>query len=119
MRAFLFHPFSLALGFALAAMVTLWTTKTVWPHDAVPTAAKPLGWKYPYACCSDVDCRPASDAEVRETATGYLIVATGEVVPFGDPRIKDSPDGRYHVCQVGGDFEHGRRLCLFVPPRSF
>lgn len=88
------------------------------PHDALPTSAQPLGWKYPYSCCSDRDCKQAQ-GDVKETANGYRIVATGEIVPYGDRRIKDSPDGMFHVCQQAGDFDKGRILCLFIPPRGF
>jgi len=82
-------------------------------HDA------PLGWKYPLSCCSNKDCRQAADREVRETAAGYLLVTTGEVIPYGDHRVKDSPDGLFHACQQNGDFDKGRVLCLFAPPRAF
>jgi len=79
----------------------------------------PLGWSYPWACCSNDDCRQAADREVRETSEGYRVTSTGEVVEYGNKRIKDSPDGLFHVCQQGGDFDKGRVLCLFVPGRSF
>lgn len=88
-------------------------------HQATPTAAQPEGWSYPMSCCSLMDCRQASEGEVRETAGGYLLTTTGEVVPYMDKRVKDSPDGLFHTCQVGGDFETGRVLCLFRPPRGF
>lgn len=82
-------------------------------HDA------PSGWTYPYACCSDRDCRQAEQDEVRETKSGYRLTSTGEVVEYQSRRIKDSPDGLFHVCQQAGNFDTGRVLCLFVPPRSY
>lgn len=91
-----------------------------WP-GAGPVAAHdaPMGWSYPASCCSNQDCRPARAAEVRETRDGYLIVSTGELVPLTDRRVKDSPDGDFHLCQQGGDFDHGHVLCLFRPPNAF
>lgn len=88
-------------------------------HEALPTAAQPNGWTYPWGCCSNQDCRQAATSEVREVVKGYLLTSTSEIVPYGDPRIKDSPDGLFHTCQVAGDFAKGRVLCLFVPPRSY
>jgi hypothetical protein len=87
-------------------------------HQALPTAAQPQGWSYPMSCCSLMDCRQASEGEVRETAGGYLLTTTGEVVPYMDKRVKDSPDGLFHTCQQGGNFDTGRVLCLFRPPRG-
>jgi hypothetical protein len=108
-----------------AAMVGVWLLTSVllasgaYAHEALPTAAQPEGWSYPMSCCSLMDCRQASEGEVRETQDGYLLTTTGEVVPYMDRRVKDSPDGLFHTCQVGGDFETGRVLCLFRPPRGF
>lgn len=80
-------------------------------HDA------PNGWSYPFNCCSNQDCREVPDASVRETPAGY-IASNGETIPYLDKRIKDSPDGKFHLCTIAGS-EDGRALCLFVPPRSF
>jgi len=56
--------------------------------------------------------------DVHEGADGYLIRQSGETVPYGDSRVKDSPDGEFHWCAVsyeGTDYT----TCLFVPPRGF
>lgn len=100
-------------------------------HEAIPTAAQPEGWSYPYSCCSGVDCRQVEETQrgaalklfnnkptVSETREGYKISTTGEVIAFGDSRLKDSPDGEFHWCSVAGAND-GRTICLFVPPRSF
>ncbi|RWC29939.1 MAG: hypothetical protein EOS70_23295 [Mesorhizobium sp.] len=89
-----------------------------WPHDALPTAARPQGWSYPFSCCSGYDCRQVSAASIIEGARGYEILATGELIPMSDTRIKDSPDGQFHWCSVAGAAD-GRTICLFVPPRGF
>lgn len=112
--------------FAFLALVS----SPAFPHDAIPTAAKPLGWSYPYSCCSDYDCRRVGDNAplpeaakgdgvfVTETVEGYVINTTKEVIPHSDGRIKESPDGYFHWCSSGGAVT-GRTLCLFVPPRAF
>lgn len=90
-------------------------------HDAMPTAAQPNGWAYPFSCCSGIDCREVSsgpDGVVRETPEGYVIASTGEVVAYTDKRIKDSPDGAFHWCSVAGK-DDSRTICLFVPPRAY
>ena len=88
-------------------------------HDAKPTAAQPLGWRYPFSCCADYDCRAATKGEVLERPEGYVITDTGEVVPMTDKRVKASPDGQYHWCAHKAGLDAGRTICLFVPPRSF
>lgn len=86
-------------------------------HDAIPTAAKPEGWSYPFSCCSNYDCRSVKDGDVRESTEGY-VVPSGEVIAYSDARVKDSPDGMFHWCTVAGASD-GRTLCLFRPPRGF
>jgi hypothetical protein len=87
-------------------------------HDAKPTAARPQGWSYPFACCSGYDCREVSSKAITERPEGYVIKGTGEVVAYSDGRLKDSPDGEYHWCSVAGA-DNTRTICLFVPPRSY
>lgn len=112
---------SLAQAFAVGATVAsiavigavIVGATEAYPHDA------PLGWSYPPLCCSSRDCRQAGSGEVRETPDGYLLVTTGEVVPYLNYRVKPSPDGLFHVCQQAGNFDSGRILCLFAPPRGY
>jgi hypothetical protein len=85
---------------------------------ALPTAQQPLGWKYPWSCCSNQDCR-AEPNGVAETPAGYTIKATGEVIPYGDKRIKNSPDQDFHVCAHRAGLDAGKVICLFIPPRGF
>jgi hypothetical protein len=77
-------------------------------HDA------PSGWSYPFNCCSDQDCREVPD--LKETAAGY--VTKSETIPFTDKRVKNSPDGKFHLCTVAGE-DGGRVLCLFAPPKGY
>jgi hypothetical protein len=55
-----------------------------WPRSADAHDA-PSGWKYPWACCSNIDCQQISkpgDAGVKETSDGYVVKATGEVIAY-------------------------------------
>lgn len=88
-------------------------------HDATPTAAMPNGWSYPYSCCSSYDCREAKPAEITERAEGFVVGSTGEIVPYGDKRVRVSPDGRFHWCAHQEGPDAGRTICLFAPPRSY
>lgn len=100
--------------FLLTIIILLWfVVDRVWAHEA------PTGWKYPLVCCSNQDCKQISDKYIKELPTGYELTITGEVVGFTDRRVKHSPDGFFHICQQSGDFDKGRILCIFVPPRSF
>jgi hypothetical protein len=87
-----------------------------WPHDAKPTATMPQGWAYPFSCCASYDCRQAT-GEVKEAADGYH-TPSGEVVPYGDKRVKDSPDGEFHWCAHQTGLDAGKAICLFVPGRG-
>jgi hypothetical protein len=123
--------FALAV-LSVAAVATVFMTGHVWPHDAMPTAAQPHGWAYPGACCSGNDCADTRSFPVRETPEGYAFtIQPGEhpqvkdqpysdVIAYGDPRIKDSPDQLFHACiSPSLTREPTRTICLFVPPRSF
>jgi hypothetical protein len=71
-----------------------------WPRSADAHDA-PSGWTYPWSCCSNMDCQQISkpgDAGVKETSDGYVVKSTGEVIAYGDKRVKASPDGEYHWC---------------------
>lgn len=107
--------------FRLALMSAVWLAATAagaHAHDALPTAAKPQGWSYPFACCSGLDCREVSSKAISERPEGYVIKRTGEVVAYSDKRLKDSPDGEYHWCSVSGA-DNTKTICLFVPPQSY
>jgi hypothetical protein len=91
----------------------------VWPHEATPTAGQPLGWKYPWSCCSSQDCREAVDGEITEGPNGYLVTTTGETVAYLDKRVKDSPDGVFHICAHQAGIDAGQTICLFRPGKGF
>jgi hypothetical protein len=101
---------------AFAAMSVSFLTVPARAHDA------PTGWKYPWACCSNMDCQQISrpgDQGVKETPQGYVIESTNEVVAYSDKRVKDSPDGEYHWCAHQAGLDAGHTICLFVPPKGF
>lgn len=76
------------------------------------------GWRYPAVCCSDYDCREVAPRQISERPEGYVIATSGEVVPYTDRRVRQSPDGVFHWCSVAGK-DDTRTICLFVPPRAF
>jgi hypothetical protein len=81
-------------------------------HDA------PSGWSYDASCCSSIDCRQIPSSTLSERPTGYVISISNETVPYGDTRIKNSPDGLVHWCTINGR-DDARTICLYVPPRSY
>jgi hypothetical protein len=100
----------------LGAVFLIWLLLPADAHDAPPTTAQPLGWTYPWSCCSGMDCVPKTKG-ISETPEGYVVDETHEVIPYGDKRIKDSPDGLFHWCShVNTDH---KTICLFVPPRGY
>jgi hypothetical protein len=77
----------------------------------------PAGWAYPLACCSNNDCRQVVSQAIGEVPDGYLVRTTGELLHYGDKRLRPSPDGDFHWCSAAGS-NTGRTICLFVPPRG-
>lgn len=77
----------------------------------------PSGWSYDIECCSGLDCYQAPAADVRETKEGYLL-STGELIPYGDRRIRPSRDEFFHECKPGGMTTSRHSLCLYVPDRG-
>lgn len=110
---------AVAVSGAIAAIVLIGLHGVAWPHDALPTAAKPQGWAYPFACCANFDCEAIPESSVIEGARGYEIRQTGELIPMTDLRVKQSPDGQFHWCAHRAGLDAGKTICLFVPPRSF
>lgn len=111
---------ALVVGAAVAAIAFLFFIVIgglAHAHDARPTAALPQGWSYPFACCANFDCRQATAGEISERPDGYH-TPTGEVVPYGDKRIKDSPDGEFHWCAHQAGLDAGKTICLFAPGRG-
>lgn len=74
---------------------------------------------YHYECCSDRDCFPVPFEEVQQTPKGYRIKRTGQMLFYGDTRIKPTPpedaQQRYHVCTTSGKLDGSMILCLYAP----
>ncbi|KQV43645.1 MULTISPECIES: hypothetical protein [unclassified Rhizobium] len=87
------------------------------PHGAAAHDA-PSGWRYDASCCAGIDCRQIPSKSVLERADGYFIIIGNEVVPYGDKRIRNSPDGFIHWCTVDGR-DDSPTICLYVPPHSY
>lgn len=47
-----------------------------------------------------------------------MVSKTGEEIPYNDARVRNSPDGEYHVCSAGGVVT-GKTICIFVPPKGY
>lgn len=72
---------------------------------------------YPFACCSNQDCRPVAQSSISERPDGYHVAQNGDVLGYTDQRIRQSQDNEYHLCTVAGD-DNARTICLFVPDRG-
>ena len=62
---------------------------------------------YPAECCSDRDCHPIPETEVRAMSGGYLY--KGRFIPEAKTRI--GQDGSYHICYWPKDDV----ICFFKP----
>jgi hypothetical protein len=72
---------------------------------------------YEPKCCSDQDCAPVAAGDVEGTPLGYRIPASGETIPYDDPRIRSSMDGHMHRCSYAG-MPEAQTICLYVPAGS-
>lgn len=117
------HIHSLSESFAVGALIAMLAVAAVVLAASRARAHEaPTGWKYPWSCCSNLDCRELEDGEISEPndrRPTYRILPTGEEIAPGDRRIKDSPDGAFHWCAHQAGLDAGHTICLFVPPRGF
>jgi hypothetical protein len=134
---YLFFAIALFIATFCVTFFGIKAIRSAFAHTAIPTAAKPQGWDYPLACCSQNDCSEIRSTAIVEGPNGYTITLTPEdhhmlvepktyQVSYGDPKIKDSPDGVFHICisrqspSVGSTPSFGGGIiCLFIPPRGF
>lgn len=113
-------PASCAVALAIGGMalgIFAISAGEAWPHEAIASAVLPKGWSYPFSCCASYDCRQTKAGEVTERPDGYH--TPGGIVGYQDKRIKDSPDGLFHICAHQAGVDAGKTICLFVPPRSY
>jgi hypothetical protein len=80
------------------------------------TFAHAHSW-YDSDCCSNTDCAPIDDAYIAETNTGY-VVPSGELIKYGDSRVRQSLDGGWHWCHAVPVNNWIKTYCLYVPPRG-
>lgn len=95
---------------ARTVLATILMASSAASHEA------PTGWTYPMRCCSGIDCKMVSAGVVTAEPSGWLVHTTGELIPYNDKRVEQSPDGEFHQCARGANFNPGgHTLCLFVP----
>lgn len=102
-------------GITSAVLVAIMITASINPAYA---HSAPSGWMYPTSCCSNQDCEAVHGNGILEGPLGYVVQDTGEIIGYMDVRIKESPDGEFHLCRAKKQ-PPSRTICLFVPPRSF
>ena len=78
---------------------------------------------YPSECCQQIDCAPV-DSVTRLVPKGggpaELLVTSKHgtvIIPAGFP-VRESRDGRIHICMGYGPFGSRELLCLFMPPST-
>lgn len=103
-------------------LILVYVVLVVWLYPARAHEAL-TGWSYPTNCCSGVDCEKIPNRAVRELADGYhvnlkvgdhhfAIKPTTFLIPYGDPKLKRSPDGDFHLCMG----QTMNLICFFAPP---
>jgi len=78
----------------------------------------PTGWTYDVSCCSTMDCREVPNSWVDEQASGITMRPTGELIPTGSHKIRQSKDDRWHWCTRSGK-DDTPTICIYRPLRGF
>ena len=95
-----------------AALVLLLLAPTASAHDFWINQS---GYKSPVDgshCCGNNDCFTVPASQMRPTPEGWLIITTGETVPYGEAQA--SEDGEFWRCKR----YDGSRRCFFAPQPS-
>jgi hypothetical protein len=103
-------------AFAAGAVACL-ATGPATGHDWYTGFANPRTGE---ACCNIDDCKRVPPETVRSVKEGWLLVPTGEVVPYRE--ALRSRDRDFHVCRRGAwraQSQPGPVVCLFAPPFGF
>ena len=84
------------------------------------TPAKAHGW-YPKECCHDDDCAPVESVELLTPTGGgtpQLLITTkrGTTLVPQDFPVRESKDGRIHICVRANEYGRDDVMCLFMPP---
>jgi hypothetical protein len=94
---------------------------SIWMLACAPgslSLAKAHSW-YPKECCDDVDCAPVEAVAELASANGSRqVIVTSihgrAIVPRNFP-VRDSKDGRMHVCMRPDPEGIMDVMCLFLP----
>ena len=82
------------------------------PHDWYTGFSNPRTGE---PCCNVDDCKPVASDAVRSTPQGWMVVETGEVVPYREALRSEDRD--FHLCRKGSWKEQrflGPLICLFA-----
>ena len=76
---------------------------------------------YPKECCNDHDCVPVESVERVVPSGGgepYLVVKStrGNAVIRSNFPVRQSKDGRMHICIGHYDRDESEPICFFAPP---
>lgn len=101
-----------AAAIALACMLSALPSMLSGPAQAHEA---PSGFRYLSSCCSDQDCRPADPGEIVPVSGGWHVVPSNLYVVSNDHRIHESPDGRFHICNVEAGNRKSAFWCIYIP----
>lgn len=100
------------LSFAVLAIAMVGLVRPARAHDA------PTGWRFDLSCCSNRDCGEVPPEWISEGPNGVTVKPTGEVLKYGDTRLKMSKDERTYWCRPPGD-PNPRTICVYLPDRGY
>ena len=106
----------MALGIlGLIAALLYVATSAVSAHDSAAwIQEQSLSNRVGEWCCGPQDCNAVEPKDFTATPDGYLVPATGELIPYSEPQ-PFSPDGKLWICRRP---DHSRRCVFDKPPGS-
>lgn len=78
----------------------------------------PTGWSFDISCCSNRDCGEVPPEWISEGPNGVTVKPTGELLSYGDTRLKQSKDERTYWCRPPGD-PNPKTICVYLPVKGF
>ena len=93
----------------LVAVILSITATTSLAHDFWINKGRYVGPKDGIHCCGEGDCFEISPSNIKPTTAGYLILTSGELVPYSE--ATPSEDQKFWRCKKPS----GERRCFFAP----
>jgi hypothetical protein len=100
------------VGVAVLFLFTMWLFAMLAHIPAAQAHTSQSGWQYPWACCSNQDCRPVECDTLEDIGDGKVRdIENGQT--YEKSMVHSSGDHHCHVCTQLGKAD-GAPICAFT-----